>query len=269
MTAPVRLAVLGDPLAYTLSPVLHRAGLAALGLEGTSEALRTPRAEFGATLARLETGGYIGVNLTHPLKEEALAHLTHVTSSSTAARSVNTVHFASGGRSGTTTDGAGFVEWLGRIDVDPARARVVLVGAGGVARSVALALTAAGARVLAGARNLERTLPAWTGLSAARLARLGDPEFEAAFAEATLVVNAIPVTGAIGLSPKGVPMAATLVDLGYGSDVVEWVTAARTMGRPAHDGLGMLIAQARGSFEVWFGAAPPFEVLARAVGWPR
>ena len=64
---PVRVGVLGDPLAFTLSPVLHRAAFEACGIDGDSEALRTSPADLGGRLADLAARGWRGVNLTHPL----------------------------------------------------------------------------------------------------------------------------------------------------------------------------------------------------------
>jgi shikimate dehydrogenase len=136
----MKLAVLGDPLRYTRSPDLHRAGLEAAGLAGESSAIRTPLAELGARLDALAAAGWRGVNLTHPLKEAALELLPRLSDASRRARAVNTVGFEDGGAWGDTTDGAGFVDllrWRGR---DPAAERVVLLGAGGAARGLALAL---------------------------------------------------------------------------------------------------------------------------------
>ena len=72
MNDAIRLAVLGDPLAYTLSPVLHRAGCEALGFACEAHALRTPPAELAERLRDLAARGFRGCNLTHPLKEHAL-----------------------------------------------------------------------------------------------------------------------------------------------------------------------------------------------------
>src|SRR5262249_27428884 len=78
IASPIPLAVLGDPLTYARSPDLHRAGLAAVGRAGVSEAIRTPAAELGARLEELAARGVLGVNLTHPLKQPVLTHLARV-----------------------------------------------------------------------------------------------------------------------------------------------------------------------------------------------
>src|SRR5213593_629663 len=101
-TAPgvIRLGVLGDPIAHSLSPVLHRAALASLGLAGESTAFATSRQDLAGRLRELAAAGFRGVNLTHPLKEEALGLLERVSEAARRSRSVNTVSFAPGGASG-------------------------------------------------------------------------------------------------------------------------------------------------------------------------
>src|SRR5436309_15622630 len=116
----MRLAVLGDPLEYTLSPELHRAGLEALGCSGESCAIRTPPDLLGQRLRELARNDYRGVNLTSPLKEAALTHLSRLSEPAHRARSVNTVGFDREGWWGETTDGSGFVELLGSLGRRPA-----------------------------------------------------------------------------------------------------------------------------------------------------
>ena len=140
MSAGMRLAVLGDPLRFTRSPELHRAGCAALGVACESQALRTPLAELRPTLERLAAEGFTGCNLTLPLKGPALDCVADASPAARRARSVNTITFRSSGLHADTTDGEGFVDLLRTLDRDPAQAEIVLLGAGGSARSLALAL---------------------------------------------------------------------------------------------------------------------------------
>ena len=269
MSPLVRLAVLGDPLAHTRSPDLHRAGLAALGLEGESLALPTPAHALGERLASLAAQGFVGVNLTMPLKEAALAHLARVSEDARLSRSVNTVGFSPDWWWGETTDGPGLVDLIGGLGRDPSHARAVLLGAGGAARSLALALAAAGAKDLV--VSARRPDPAsWGELRAARwVAWRSDAETEA-LAAATLVINATP----LGADEHPVPVdaiarGALVLDLVYGERVTPWVLHARAAGREAYDGLGLLVFQARRSLALWLARPIPLDPLARAVGWPR
>lgn len=269
--APVRLAVLGDPLAYTRSPDLHRAGLAAAGLAGESQARRTPITELGATLAELAATGFTGVNLTHPLKEAALDHVARVSAPARRARSVNTIGFATDGAWGETTDGQGLLDFLASLGRDPAGERTVFIGAGGAARSLALALASAGAPACTvSARTPERAAGAWAALPGVRRVTWRSADESHALESATLVINATPLGGAEHPAPlAAIAAPALILDLVYGAEITPWVRAARAEGRDAYDGLGLLVHQARRSLELWLERPVPVEPLARAVGWPR
>lgn len=267
MNPPAALAVLGDPLKFTLSPVLHRAGLAALGLQGDSEALRTPPEELGERLRSLAARGLRGVNLTAPLKEVALSHLQRVSEDARRARSVNTVGFDADGWWGETTDGPGLIDLLESLGRELARTRVVLLGAGGAARSLALALCGAKAEVAASSRRPEDVFAAWSEIPEAELLEWRSAEEDARLARATLVINATPLQDPTPL--ERIDRSALLIDLVYGERPTPWVMAARALGREAYDGLGLLLFQARRSLALWYSRPVPIEPLARAVGWPR
>lgn len=273
---PVRLAVLGHPLAYTRSPDLHRAGLNALGLTGESSALPTPAGELGARLTDLAARGFTGVNLTRPLKAAALPLLARVSAAARAARSVNTVGFAPPGSNkegwwGETTDGPGLIDLLASLGREPARARPVMLGGGGAARGLALALADAGARPLTvSARRPDAIAAEWSDLPGARLVPWRSAAEMAALAGATLVINATPLGGDEDPAPlDGIARDALILDLVYGEQVGGWVMRARAQGREAYDGLGLLVFQARRSLALWLDRPVPLEPLARAVGWPR
>lgn len=271
MNAPVRLAVLGDPLAYTLSPVLHRAGCAAVGVACESEALRTGVAELPARLADLAARGYLGCNLTHPLKESALDCVAKASVAAERARSANTIVFRGEGGWAETTDGPGFVDLLRELRLDPSRERVALLGAGGAARSLSLALHWAGCReVSVSARRPKDARFAWgEGLDERFLGWRSDEERDA-LADSTVVVNCTPLSGEEPPAPlERLARTALVVDLTYGPEPTPWVKAARAQGLHAIDGLGLLVHQARRSLSLWLGREVPLEPLASAVGWPR
>lgn len=271
VTETIRLAVLGDPLAHTRSPDLYRAGLAAVSLAGESSAIRTGRAELGERLAELARLGFRGVNLTHPLKASALAHLARVSEASRCARSVNTVGFAADGWWGDTTDGPGLLDLLEGLGRAPARERTVLLGGGGAARSLALALGSSGARgIVVSVRRPEAVERAWQEIPGARLTPWRSAEERRALSESTLVIHATPLADADGPAPLAdIPPRALLLDLVYGEQVTPWVLRARAEGREAYDGLGLLVYQARRSLTLWLSRPVPLDPLARAVGWPR
>lgn len=270
MTA-VKLAVLGDPLAYTLSPVLHRAGCAALGLACESRAVRTPPGQLGETLRALAAEGLAGLNLTHPLKEHALDHVARASLSAERARSVNTIVFRDDGWWGETTDGPGFVDLLRAKHFDLSRQRVLLLGAGGAARSLAVALQWAGVReVTVSSRRPKDARFAWGEGLDSRFLGWRSPEERDELGEATVVVNCTPLAAdELPVEIERIAPAAFVVDLTYGPELTPWVKSARAAGVEAVDGLGLLVYQARRALRLWLGREVPIEPLATAVGWPR
>jgi shikimate dehydrogenase len=271
MSALVRLAVLGDPLTYTRSPDLHRAGAEALGFACESVALRTSVAELPETLGRLAMSGYLGCNLTMPLKEPALACLREVSPAARRARSVNTVTFHPDGASGDTTDGAGFLDLLESLGRDAVLTRVLFVGSGGAIRSLALALADAGAPppgVLS--RREPDAGDAWGGALGARWSAWGSAAAREAVRAADVLVNGTPL-GADGLTGilEDASRGTLVVDLTYGERLTPWVAEARRRGFEGVDGLGLLVHQARHSLSKWFRRDVPLAPLVAAVGWPR
>jgi shikimate dehydrogenase len=266
MTRGIALAVLGDPLAYTCSPALHRAGLSSIGLFGTSAAMRTAPEALPERLRELATHGFRGANLTTPLKHAVMAHLDRVSEPSRKARSVNTVGFEGDGWWGDTTDGPGFIDLLATFGRDPAGERVWILGGGGAARSVAFSLVEAGASVTTYVRRVEERRADWEDISGATL-RPWSSLAEDSDEDVSMVVNATPLDAPVRL--EALPRRALIIDLRYGPKLHAWVRAARADGREAYDGLGLLVFQARRSLALWFSRPVPVDSLARAVGWPR
>ncbi len=268
MSDPVRLAVLGDPLEYTLSPVLHRAGLAAAGLDGESSALRTSAADLRERLAELARSGYRGVNLTHPHKQAACAAVDRCSNAAVRAQSVNTIGFEPGAWWGDTTDGIGCIDLLESLDRRVSGTRVVLIGAGGAARALAVALVDAGARVSFLARRPDAL--AGGAIPGVSIVALDGDAADASLGNADVVINATTVsTARAPVDPARLARAALVVDLVYGRELSEWTRAARAAGLDAYDGLGLLVFQARRSLMLWLGRDLGVEPLARAVRWPR
>jgi shikimate dehydrogenase len=268
VSAALKLAVLGFPLDYTLSPALHRAGLEAIGMRGESEAVPTRPGELRDRLHGLATAGCRGANLTMPLKEAVIPHLARISEPARIARSVNTIGLGPEGWWGESTDGPGFVDLLLNLGRDPAGERVALIGGGAAARSLALALIAAGcADVTVAVRDPARAREAWCSIPRAALVAIGGAEAEALDGTATLLVDGTPAGIVLrSCSPRPGRLA---IDLVYGPSVADAVRAARARGVGAHDGLGLLVHQARRSLSLWAGREVPLEPLARAVGWPR
>lgn len=284
VTGATRLAgVIGDPVRHSLSPVLHNAAFAALGLDWVYVALPVPAGSGAAAVAAMATLGIDGLNVTMPHKAAVAEALERVSPVARRLRSVNTVVRSAEGLEGHSTDGEGFVRAL-RLDegFDPDGARCLVVGAGGAARAVVLALAEAGAAsVTVAARR-----PEAAAVAAALAGPVGRTGAVAEAGACELVVNATPVgmeavvvdlpgTGG-GEGPAGdggvaLPVPASclgpgqlVADLVYQPIRTPLVEEARRRGASAVNGLGMLIHQAALAFRLWTGEDPPLEVLSAA-----
>ena len=263
-------AVMGDPIRHSRSPQIFNAAFAATGLDWVYVAMEVAAGSAPAALEGIRAMGLAGMSVTMPHKAAVADHLGSVAGdelSPQAARlrAVNCVANQDGVLVGHNTDGAGFVASL-KADAgfDPAGRRCVVVGAGGTARSLVLALAEAGAAEVA---VVNRTADA--GVAAADLAgaagRVAEP---ATIGLADLVVNATPV----GMDAASLPFDPS--PLGDGHLVVDIIVepietpllrAAAARGARTLGGLGMLARQAAVAFEIWTGLPAPIEAMLQAV----
>jgi shikimate dehydrogenase len=277
-------AVLGWPLARTLSPPLHNAAYAAAGLTGWSyEARPTPPEGLAAALAEVRAGRLAGVNLTTPHKQAAVPLLDDLLPPAAETGAVNTVVPRRGGLTGANTDVPGGL-WalqaqlgLGGPDWDGS-GTAVLLGTGGVALAMALAWRRLGAsRAAAGLPTAPLAVagrdPARTAVVAA-LAGGTALGYEAAadhVAGAGVVIQATTLT-ALGQPVPGQDRLAAgvrVLDCNYGDTAQGLVDAARAAGAAAAaDGVGMLLAQAAEAIVLMAGFEPDRAAMAAAVGLP-
>ena len=274
MTA--RFAVLGSPIAHSLSPALHRAGFAATGRDATYEAIECDEPELAATLARLVAAGFAGVNLTAPLKAAGLALATTASPAARAAGAANTLSFHGDRIEAANTDGAGFVRFLERAGLAPRGRAVTFLGGGGATAGLVPALVAAGAGPLAVVtRRPDRSRGTYPALAhpSITVVPVGDEAAARAMVgAAALVVQATPgaAAGAGGALPcpaAWLAPGAAAVDLLYHPPVTPWLAALRAAGVPAANGLGLLLEQALLAQRTWFAAEPPRRALEEAVAW--
>lgn len=268
MTAqPGRLVLLGHPLGHTLSPAMQNAALRAAGIPLTYEALDVPRRALDDTVAALRRARGAG-NVTIPFKQLMAERCDRLTRTAQSTGAVNTFWTAiDGALVGDNTDVDGFqaaAEAL--LGEKPRGQRVLVLGAGGAAAAVLLALKGwEGQRVQVYARTMERAraLAARIGVDAEVVA---DPASSAR--EATLVVNATPVgmrDDGMPLDPKLLGPDAAVLDLVYRAGETAWVRAARARGCRAADGLRMLVEQGAAAFERWFGVPADREAMWNAL----
>ncbi len=268
---PARVAVLGWPASHSLSPRLHGYWLKELGINGIYRAIAVKPEEFADKLHALAREGYKGFNVTLPHKRAALTLVDEVDAEAGRLGAVNTIIVGGDGRLlGSNTDGYGFIENLkanpaGRdIRAIIAAGPVVVLGAGGAARSVVAALDNAGASEI---RVVNRTMKKAIALAddigrekGAAITVFSWPERETALINATFLVNttALGMTDgpALEIGLDNLPPDALVTDIVYTPIVTPLLAAAAGRGHPTIDGLGMLIHQARPGFNAWFGAWP-------------
>jgi shikimate dehydrogenase len=262
-------AVIGSPVRHSLSPAMHNAAFAHLGLDWVYVACEVTPGHVDAALAGARALGFGGLSVTIPHKAAALAAVDEATEVAQAVGAVNTVVPGAGGRLvGDNTDGAGFLASLADEGFDPAGRVCAVLGAGGAARAVAHALAGAGAADVV-VVNRTRARAEEVAALAGAAGRVGDPVDVRA---ADLVVNATPLGLAGGAGAQELPLDPDLlgdgqlvVDLVPNPAVTPLLREARLRGARVAGGLGMLVHQGALAFELWTGRPAPVGVMRAAV----
>lgn len=261
MTA--RYAVFGQPIAHSQSPHIHAAFARQEGIALDYRAIEAAPDAFPAVLEAFAADGGVGANVTAPLKEIAFGLCRTFTSRAKLAGSVNTLLRKGDYWHGDTTDGVGLVRDLtDRHSLDLRGRRVLLLGAGGSARSVAPALLDAGIRELVVVnRTPERAdeLSDAIGEPGRVLTRYWETMHE--LGDFELIVNATSAgrdrSVEFELPLSLVNSMTTAVDLNYGEAAIAFLAWARAAEcRNMVDGLGMLVEQAATSFQQWHEVRP-------------
>lgn len=270
-TAPSALVILGQPVAHSLSPVFQNAALQArhLGVrydrcEVAAEALDDVLAECRA----INCGG----NVTMPHKAAVYERAEHRTPPALRTGAVNTFWWEDGRLVGHNTDVDGIAATIRALRPNGIDGDVVVLGAGGSAAAVLVALEAAEragpSRTIVLARTPSRaaTLIARVAVDATAVADATQVDWP----RVTLVINATPAgmsaDDALPLDPACLSLGAAVFDLVYTRDGTRWVREARARGLIAEDGLRMLVEQGASAFETWFGVPAPRAEMWRALG---
>ena len=264
MTDTRLAAVIGWPVHQSLSPRMHNYWLKQYGLAGAYVGLPIAPENFAACVAALPLMGFAGASVTVPHKESAFALAAVLDDDARITGAVNTLVFASGAVSGLNTDVKGFAASLA-TDLGEASAvggPVVVLGAGGAARAIVLALARLGApeiRLVNRTKTRSQALANTLG-EFAKITLVDWGDWNAAFAEARLLVNttSLGMTGKppLELSLERLPSAAAVADIVYNPLETPLLASARARGHRTMDGLGMLMHQAAPAFAAWFGVTP-------------
>ena len=250
-------AVIGSPISQSLSPAIHNAAFVAAQRDGEYVAVECGLSEVEATMTSLQASGLVGLSVTMPLKEGVIDFLDFVTPDADFLNAVNCISYGPTGSIGHNTDGDGCCDAL--VEQGGVRLRgatVVLLGAGGTARSIALALVRRGSHVVVVNRTRSNAMDlvnSFAGFGDEVSISVGD---QSSIASASILINATSV----GMNSIDMPVEAsvlhdqlTVLDAVYSPLETSLLIAARETGATVVDGLWMLIHQARHQQKLWFG----------------
>ena len=264
-------AVWGCPVKHSASPAMHNAALQACGINGVYVPFEVQPDVLDAAVAGVRALGIRGVNVTVPHKEAVVPFLDALTPEAKKLGAVNTLYWEDGRLCGDTTDGRGYIAALYSEGLVPASgSTVVVLGAGGSARSVVSALSDIQCNVIVANRTVSKA-DGLLSLGASATGGYDSTVVLEALAAATLVVN----TTTLGMFPNAGVMPnldlarlrpeCVVSDLIYRPWQTELLVQAEACGLRTQNGLEMLVQQGALSFERWHGVAPLIHVMRQAV----
>ncbi len=267
------IALFGDPVAGNPTSRMQNAAFRSTGLDWRYLDIRVEARRLGEAVQAARVLGFGGLNLTLPHKISVIPYLDGLERSAEISGAVNTVRVDPDGRLiGLNTDGLGFLRALRDADIDPAGRTVVLLGAGGAARAVAVEIALAGAaRVVVASRSAGRRdelvamIVDRTPAQASGLDWPGDLELPSC----DLLVNCTPIGMGTGKAAERIPpvrlkaLAPKTVVCDLNPDRAEsaFLRAARTLGHRTLGGLPMLARQGAAGFEAWTGQPAPLQLM--------
>ena len=253
-------AILGNPVAHSLSPAMQNAAFCALGIHAAYVPLPCTAEDVPSLIQALARGGG-GGNVTVPYKEDAARAVDVCRDLAEVVGACNTFWSENGGSVGDNTDVHGVLEALRAMEAP--KAPWLIAGTGGAARAAVVAARERGVDVAVTSRNdgRRREFESWISSRGVTLAPAS---------ECRVLINATPLGLKAGdplpITPDIAPRAEVALDMVYGADETPWIRAMRPRVRRAADGRDMLVAQGAAAFESWFpGKRAPVEVMRAAV----
>ncbi len=277
MSTTTQVGLIGWPIAHSLSPHMHNAAFAALGLDWQYSLFPTEPTDFDQRMRGLSAENIVGGNVTMPHKQTVMRYLDVISQEAQIIGAINTIYMRDGKLHGTNADSIGFVRAMQEIGHDPRGMTVAVLGAGGMARAAVFALAKAGAeRIFIVNRTVERAqalrdklCPIFPNcdltfhpLSAESLDQLPDD------------IDMIANTTSVGMKPLEdatpwpdeipLPANAFFYDVIYKPAETRFLQRAAAEGHATLNGIGMLIHQGTVGFELWTGHIAPLDVMRQA-----
>jgi shikimate dehydrogenase len=274
-----RVGLIGQGLKHSLSAAMQQAALDHLGLDARYELWDTQPDEIERRVTSLRDENCLGANVTVPHKQAVMPFLDELDPVATGAGAVNTIVRRERRLIGHNTDVMGFARALSEAGLDVRGVRAAVLGAGGAARAVTLALIEGKAGVISLSDAIPERAEALTsdlrGLTSPGTtitwAHWGKDTFQRSLRECGLLVNCTPVGMRFGPAEGQSPVAAELIppgclafDLVYNPEETPFLQAAWSRGARTAGGLAMLVYQGAASFRLWTGLEAPVEVLFQA-----
>jgi shikimate dehydrogenase len=267
-------AVIGDPIAHSMSPVMQNAAFEAMTLDCVFLAFKVAPAEVENALRGVRGLGIRGLNVTMPHKNAVIAHLDEIDETAKFLGSVNTILNEGGRLRGFSTDGAGAHRALEENGASLAGKKLVLLGGGGAARAIAFALAKeVGALVLLN-RTPEKTATLAEALNQkfhkkVTAGSLSPSAIQENLRDADVLINATsvgmhPNASQSLVKPEWLKPSLTVMDIVYNPLETKLAKDAKAAGAKVVSGLEMLIYQGAASFEIWTGKPAPVEVMRKA-----
>lgn len=272
----IMTGLFGHPVGHSLSPVMHNQAFDVCGLNFRYAAFDIPSEEIGQAVAGIKALGFRGVNVTIPHKVSVMSYLDEIDEEAQIIGAVNTIVNENGRLIGYNTDGRGYVRSLiEETGINPREQSVLMVGAGGAARGVAVALLRSGVTDLVIAnRSKDKAESLIYHLQSAipgkKLKAIGLSDVKSTIQNRTLLVQ----TTSIGMSPNvnESPIAKELLhknllisDLIYNPLKTQIQKDGEEIGCRIHSGVGMFIYQGALSFEYWTNRKAPVEEMQKVV----
>jgi len=268
--------VIGWPVRHSLSPAMHNAAFRHLGLDCCYLPFAVSPEHLSRAIEAVLPLGFGGINVTVPHKESVIPFLHEITPDASLIGAVNTVEVVGDRLVGHNTDGDGFLRALEEEGISVVGRNILVLGAGGSARSVAVRMAASGVSTLVLANRTEERALMLRDLLCARfpsvrirVCGLEPDSLRKELEETDMVVN----TTSVGLKPEDpilIPPevlrpSMVVYDLIYNPPETPLLKAARAAGAKAVHGLGMLLHQGALAFEIWTGKKAPVEVMRQAL----
>lgn len=271
------VGVIGDPVEHSRSPQMHNAAFAKAGLDYVYVPFHVRPNDLADAIAGFKAINVVGINVTLPHKQAVISYLTSISREAELIGAVNTLTFTDEGIHGDNTDAPGVLRALeknGNMSV-PVGENVVVLGAGGAARAVVVALALAGvASITIANRTVERAvalaeeMTQKTGISMQGLG-LADTQLPVAVCECMLLINTATVsmdaTHPLLISADWLQPNTIVYDIVYTPPVTPLMQAAAARGCETVGGIGMLVHQGAIAFEKWTGIAPCTETMHQAL----